>query len=76
MNIYIISSLSGPFGSIGKGWVSSGYIAERENANEAEVQDYFKSLLSTSMATDQPVSETAVADRAEKPIATPIKRKR
>ncbi len=58
MKIYMYSSASSDFGSLGRGWHESDVVSKRNNVPEKDVVEYFKSLIKSDQATD--------IDRAEK----------
>lgn len=60
MKIYVVSSLThDDFGSLGRGWHESKLVAARANADEKNVQAFFKKLCDNGDATTEDIFQKA-----------------
>jgi len=69
MKVYIPSTISTPYGTIGRGHHDASLIAARANVPATEIETFFDSLISTGMAVPDaaPAQETRTASAKEKP---------
>lgn len=74
MNVYITSSSTTEYGSLGRGHYNSKHLADKWNIDEAKVKALFTAMIQTGQATDDILATKEQAVKTPVP-STPLSKK-